>query len=278
MHEAPRPIETDGEPPDEATSPAATGSRRSVSRVVGPLVLVALMIGVAVLAMLSRGAPPVDHRACRTSRRRGPRDGGCRPGLLGSGTHGRRTLGVRPGPGLGGSHGARLGGAGSSRPWPRSWQVSEDGHRLTFTLRPGITFSDGTPITAQDVVASWLRVIDPVDPSPLSGLLTDVTGAARYLAGPGAPRIEVGIHAVGDTVVVDFDRPASWFPAAAASPTLAIVPASLARRRRWTGAAGRTWWSRARTCRPRQDEKGFLLTANPALLGRHSRPSSASGR
>ena len=76
------------------------------------------------------------------------------------------------------------------------------------------------------MVASWLRVIDPVDPSPLSGLLTDVTGAAEYLAGQ-ASADEVGIQAVGDTVVVDFDRPASWFPAAAASPTLAIVPASL---------------------------------------------------
>src|SRR5262245_59542955 len=32
------------------------------------------------------------------------------------------------------------------------WSVSEDSLTYTFTLRDGITFSDGTPITADDVV------------------------------------------------------------------------------------------------------------------------------
>jgi oligopeptide transport system substrate-binding protein len=109
----------------------------------------------------------------------------------------------------------------------RDWEVSDAGSRLTFRLRPGIAFSDGSPITAHDVVASWLRIIDPASPGPLAGLLADVRGVPAYLAGQ-ADATQVGIRAEGDDVViVEFVRPASWFPAAAASPTLAIVPADL---------------------------------------------------
>lgn len=107
-----------------------------------------------------------------------------------------------------------------------SWEVQDGGRRIVFRLRDGITFSDGSPITAEDVRASWLRSLDPADPSPLAWLLGDIVGAREYLAGSGS-RDAVGITADGSTVTVDFRRPAAWFPAAAASPTLAVVPASL---------------------------------------------------
>jgi oligopeptide transport system substrate-binding protein len=114
----------------------------------------------------------------------------------------------------------------------RDWEVSPDGLRQTFRLRPDITFSDGSPIRAGDVVASWMRVIDPADPGPLAGLLTDIEGVEAYFAGE-ADASAVGVHAEGDDVVtVDFVRPASWFPAAAASPTFAVVPADLGDRAR----------------------------------------------
>jgi peptide/nickel transport system substrate-binding protein len=38
-----------------------------------------------------------------------------------------------------------------------SWQVSEDKLTWTFTLRPGLVFSDGAPVTAEDAVASLRR-------------------------------------------------------------------------------------------------------------------------
>ncbi|MDT8438716.1 MAG: ABC transporter substrate-binding protein [Wenzhouxiangellaceae bacterium] len=46
------------------------------------------------------------------------------------------------------------------RPQPQmveTWTVSEDGTEWTFTLRPGLLFHDGTPVTAIDVVASLER-------------------------------------------------------------------------------------------------------------------------
>lgn len=104
-----------------------------------------------------------------------------------------------------------------------SWQTSDDGQRITFHMRPGIVYSDGTPIPAQDVVDSWLRMIDPAQPSPLSSLLADVEGAADYQHGRGTADA-VGLHADGDQVVVDLRRPATYFLSVTASPSLAVVP------------------------------------------------------
>ena len=41
-----------------------------------------------------------------------------------------------------------------------SWKVAPDGLSATFTLRPGVKFSDGSPLTADDVVFSLTRAID----------------------------------------------------------------------------------------------------------------------
>lgn len=42
----------------------------------------------------------------------------------------------------------------------QSWDVSPDQLSWTFHLRPGVTFHDGTPFTADDVVYSYRRIID----------------------------------------------------------------------------------------------------------------------
>ncbi len=42
-----------------------------------------------------------------------------------------------------------------------SYTVSEDGKTYTFTLRDGIRFSDGTPVTAEDVVFTVQKAQDP---------------------------------------------------------------------------------------------------------------------
>jgi len=107
-----------------------------------------------------------------------------------------------------------------------SWVVSEDGQQITFQLRPSLRYSDGSEIAAQHVVDSWLRLIDPARPSPLASLLDDISGAAAYRAGNGA-REDVGLRADGDRVIVDLRRPATYFLAVTASPTLAVVPPSM---------------------------------------------------
>jgi oligopeptide transport system substrate-binding protein len=105
-----------------------------------------------------------------------------------------------------------------------SWTVSDDGTLIEFTLRPGVLYSDGSPITAQDFVDSWLRLLDPADPSPLASLLSDVTGADAYRTGQAGPE-GVGLSAPDDdTLVVELRRPATFFLAVTGSPSLAVVP------------------------------------------------------
>ena len=41
-----------------------------------------------------------------------------------------------------------------------SWEVSDDELTWTFRLRPGVTFHDGSPLTAEDVAFSYNRIID----------------------------------------------------------------------------------------------------------------------
>ncbi|MFI5262821.1 MAG: ABC transporter substrate-binding protein [Candidatus Limnocylindrales bacterium] len=108
-----------------------------------------------------------------------------------------------------------------------SWTVSADSRSITFTLRPGLTFSDGTPLQAGDVVRSWDRLIDPRQPSPLAYLMVPIVGVSDELAGHG-PLDAVGIRASGPLdVTVTFTAAAAYFPATAASPSLAVVPPSL---------------------------------------------------
>jgi len=51
----------------------------------------------------------------------------------------------------------------------RSWEISEDGLVITFHLREGVTWHDGTPFTADDVFYTYEVTIDPKTPTAYSG-------------------------------------------------------------------------------------------------------------
>jgi ABC-type transport system substrate-binding protein len=108
-----------------------------------------------------------------------------------------------------------------------SWDVLDEGRRIVFHLRDGLTFSDGSPLRGDDVVRSWLRLVDPNAPSPLASLVLDVKGARDYLAGAGKAS-DVGLRANGNDVEVDLVRPAADFPTIVAGPSFAVVPPNVA--------------------------------------------------
>jgi oligopeptide transport system substrate-binding protein len=105
-----------------------------------------------------------------------------------------------------------------------SWEVAADGRRVVFHLRPDLTFSDGSPLTADDVVGSWLRLLDPAHPSPLVALLIDVKGARAYLTGQSSDPSTVGLRGSGKDVEVELERPGADFPAIVSAPIFAVVP------------------------------------------------------
>jgi ABC-type transport system substrate-binding protein len=108
----------------------------------------------------------------------------------------------------------------------RSWEVFDGGRRVVFHLRDGLTFSDGTPLTSDDVVRSWLRLVDPAAPSPLVSLLSDVEGALAYARGEIVDPAGVGFRAVGNDVEVRLNRPAD-IASIVGGPSFGVVPPSL---------------------------------------------------
>lgn len=55
-----------------------------------------------------------------------------------------------------------------------SWEVSEDGLTVTFKLRDGATFHDGSPLTAADVVYSYDRIRESANNGWRFGSVTEV--------------------------------------------------------------------------------------------------------
>lgn len=75
------------------------------------------------------------------------------------------------------------------------YSVSPDGLTYTFTLRQGVTFHNGRPFTADDVVYSYQRLIDTATGSPMASRFAQVETAVALdaytvqftLKGPFAP-------------------------------------------------------------------------------------------
>ena len=66
------------------------------------------------------------------------------------------------------------------------WDISPDGRIYTFTLKSGIAFSDGTPITPDDMRYGLERVLAMTD-SPYTPFLADVEGSEALADHPGTP-------------------------------------------------------------------------------------------
>lgn len=95
-----------------------------------------------------------------------------------------------------------------------SWDISEDATAFTFTLREDVTFSDGTPLTAEVVKANLDRVVE--------------IGPLAYI-GAGLLRNYVGTEVVSDYVLtVTFSEPNAQFLQATSVASLSILaPATL---------------------------------------------------
>ncbi len=74
----------------------------------------------------------------------------------------------------------------TQRPEPElavAWNVSKDATRITFQLREGIRFPDGSPFTSEDVVRSFERLLDPALHSPVADTFKTDKGEVKVRAG-----------------------------------------------------------------------------------------------
>ncbi|MGB3097568.1 MAG: peptide-binding protein [Candidatus Deferrimicrobiaceae bacterium] len=58
-----------------------------------------------------------------------------------------------------------------------SWEVSPDGKKITFHLRKGVRWQDGTPFTSEDVLFTYRKMIDPNTPTAYAEDFKQVTRA-----------------------------------------------------------------------------------------------------
>ena len=72
-----------------------------------------------------------------------------------------------------------------------SWETSPDGLTYTFHLRRGVTFTDGTPFVARQVLASWERVLDPKVRGGRGWPLYPIEGAKAYFPSPQVQIVSV---------------------------------------------------------------------------------------
>ena len=62
----------------------------------------------------------------------------------------------------------------------RSWEVSADGRRYVFHLRPDARWTDGRPVTAHDFSYAWRRLQDPKTGAEYAYILHMVEGARAF--------------------------------------------------------------------------------------------------
>ncbi|WP_045390879.1 ABC transporter substrate-binding protein [Falsirhodobacter sp. alg1] len=93
-----------------------------------------------------------------------------------------------------------------------SWEGNEDLSVWTFNIRPDVTFHDGTPCTADDVVASFQAILNP-----------DLSSPARNNVGP-IDKVEA-VDAT--TVRFTLTSPYADLPVALAYNNARIIPASV---------------------------------------------------
>jgi oligopeptide transport system substrate-binding protein len=103
------------------------------------------------------------------------------------------------------------------------YEVSADGKVYTFHLRDGLKFSDGTPLTANDVVFTWQRLADPKTASPYNFLAGNVVNGQAIIDGK-AKANTLGVKALDDkTVEITLVNPDAAFLQICTMPNVAIV-------------------------------------------------------
>jgi peptide/nickel transport system substrate-binding protein len=139
-----------------------------------------------------------------------------------------------------------------------SWKPSKGAKSWTFTIRQGVKFHDGTPMTVDDVVATFNRLL---------GKDSQALSSFKGVLSPG------GVHKVNAKQVrFDLDAPNGFFPYLTCQMTYQAVilpkdyqlPADLSKPGDWTSKMNGTG---PFTLKTNRGAAGFSFAANPTYWG-----------
>lgn len=93
-----------------------------------------------------------------------------------------------------------------------SWTISADQKVYTFKLRDGIKWSDGTPVTAQDFVFAFQRLMDPKTAAQYAYLQYTIKNAEKINKGEIKDPTQLGVKAIDDkTLEITLENPTPYF-------------------------------------------------------------------
>lgn len=147
----------------------------------------------------------------------------------------------------------------------QSWS-SSDNKTWVFTLRNNARWSNGDPVTAQDFVYSWQRLVDPKNSSAFAWFagLSGIQNAAAITKGEMTPDKLGVVTQSKNQLKVTLDRPVPWFPALVANVALFPVPQKIIAQQgdSWT-SPGKLVGNGAYQLSERVVNEKIVLTRNP---------------
>jgi len=156
-----------------------------------------------------------------------------------------------------------------------TWTISPDRKVYTFSLKPGITFSDGTPLTAETYVYSLTRALSPaVQSDSVMLFLGNIVGAAGVNTGKAT--MLSGVQAPNaSTLVITLNQPTEYFLQALTNPlAFAVNQKSIAQygeTDRSDLAAGNGVGTGPFMVKAWQHNTKIVLVPNPHYYGAHTR-------
>ena len=93
-----------------------------------------------------------------------------------------------------------------------SWAMSKDGLTYTFHFDPEARWSNGDPVTAQDFLFSFERILSPALGAPYAYMLYDMKNAEAFHKGELSDFSQVGASAPdAATLVIELEQPTPYF-------------------------------------------------------------------
>ncbi len=125
-----------------------------------------------------------------------------------------------------------------------SWEFNEDATQLTFHIRDGLMYSDGTPITSENFRYAVERTCDPNTAGEYQGILFEINGCADFAAIDPADTTayDTAKAALGattpdeKTLVLNFGAPAPYYATVASLWVFYPTRADL------IAGAAEDWW------------------------------------